>query len=46
MFNVLLEDTMSTYKAITLVQRPHDRKIGPHLFETKELESFYVLFSH
>ncbi|MDY6883396.1 MAG: NADP-dependent oxidoreductase, partial [Pseudomonadota bacterium] len=29
---------MSTYKAITLVQRPHDRKIGPHLFETKELE--------
>mgnify|MGYP000412701395 CR=1 FL=1 len=29
---------MSTYKAITLVNRPHDRKIGPHLFESKELE--------
>ena len=29
---------MSTYKAITLVKRPDDRKIGPHLFETKELE--------
>ena len=29
---------MSTYKAITLVKRPEDGKIGPHLFDTKEFE--------
>lgn len=27
---------MSSYKEILLVQRPHDGKIGPHLFETRE----------
>lgn len=29
---------MATYKSISLVQRPDDKKIGPHLFETKELD--------
>jgi len=29
---------MATYKSISLVQRPSDKKIGPHLFETKELD--------